>query len=195
MRNARGLSAYRRPASSSTRAMSGQSVSTRNTSSYPCSLQNRDRAIYAHPGVNVLLTQLDVASIARFVVLHKHIVPDFKPLAAGATRRTAGMIGLASVVENFGIGTTRSSRTRRSPPVVFLRQKVNAIIRNTQVPPSLRRFIVARRVSITRKNGDGQTRGIEREYLRQKFATPRQRFLLEIIAERPVAQHLEEGEM
>jgi len=71
------------------------------------------------------------------------------------------------------------------------------VVRNAQGPPRLVRLHIARRVFVARKAAEIQLVFINTQpfFVRQKFKAPRNRFLFEIVAQRPVAQHFKKSTM
>ena len=71
------------------------------------------------------------------------------------------------------------------------------VVGNAAAAPQVGAFLVPGAVLIARKHGEsqpilGQTQIL---FAGQKFPTPRDHFLLEIIAQRPVAQHFKESQV
>ena len=63
--------------------------------------------------------------------------------------------------------------------------------------PDTDRFLVSRRIRIAFENGHEESERIDAEpvFARQEFERPTDRFLLEIIAQRPIPQHLEKSKV
>ena len=155
-------------------------------------------AFQSHAGIDVLLREGFVFAVGCLVVLHEHVVPHFEILAARARRRTLGRArGLAGIDEHFGVRSARAGYARGSPPVIFLGQEEYAFFGYARLFPVRRGFVVARAVAVAGEHGHRQFSGVDAEILLvgQELVAPRDHFLFEIIAERPVAQHFEESQV
>ena len=161
-------------------------------------IEHADGALQTHAGIHVLLLKRLKRAVSLFVVLHEHVVPDLQIPAAGAGRRAVRAAGLlVGDDEHFGIRAAGAGDARRAPPVVFLGQEEDMVVRHAAVAPQLRAFLVAGAVRIARKHGEGQTVLGQAQIFRagKEFPAPGNHLLLEIIAQRPVAQHFKEGEV
>ena len=119
--------------------------------------EHADGALQPHAGIHVLLRQRHVRAFLRFVVLHKHVVPDFQIPAAGAgggAIRAAGF--LIGDDEHFAVRAAGAGQARGAPPVVFLRQEEDMVVRHAAVPPELSALFIARGVLVARENGKSQ---------------------------------------
>jgi len=110
----------------------------------------------------------------------------------------------AGVVEDFGVGTTWSLDPGWPPPVLALGIRENALVgfrvnptRPEGIVPESSRLQIMGRVRVALKDRHIDPVWIDVQPLRagQKLERPWNRFRLEVIAERPVAQHLEKREM
>ena len=157
-------------------------------------LQRRDCAVEAHAGIHVFLRERFKASLRGLVVFHEHVVPDFEIFTAVAARiahcRTRC---LAGIVKNFSIRAAGAGLAGRAPPVICFGQ-INDVVRIYALAhPTIMRDRIAGCMLIALKAGEIQQR---RVYAKpacagQKFPRISDGFLLKIIAERPVAEHLE----
>ena len=159
-------------------------------------LQDGSQALEAHAGVHTGGGQLRHRAVLVHFKLHEHVVPDFNETVAvflGAARRAAGDV-VAVVVENFAAGTARTGVSHHpevvgfvtSPLVVAdadhtLRRQANVLCPDVV---SLVIFLVHR--------GEQSLLG-QAVHLREQLPGPLERFAFEVVAKRPVAQHLEEG--
>ena len=161
-------------------------------------VEHADGALQAHAGIHILLGQRLKGAVGLFVVLHEHVVPDLQIPAAGAGGRAVRAAGLlVGDDEHLGIRAAGAGDARRAPPVVFLGQEEDVIIRHAAPAPQLGAFLVAGAVRITREHREGQTVLGQAQVFRagEEFPAPGNHLLLEIVAQRPVAQHLKEGEV
>ena len=166
------------------------------TLSTPCSVANR--AVEAHAGIYIALRERLKLAFAHFVELHEHVVPDFEVFAAGTRGRAIRRAGyLAGIVEHFGIRAAGACLAGGAPPVVPLGQIVNVGRVNAHIHPAVVRYGIARGVMIALEAGEIQLvlGDAEPLFIREEFPRERDGFVLEIIAERPVAQHFEERAM
>ena len=155
-------------------------------------LQRCDRSVKSHAGINIFLRQRFKYAVGDLVVLHKNVVPDLKILAAvaaGLAVRTAGRF--ACVIEDLGVGTAGSRQSRRTPPIVLLREIYNMRRINAHLHPAVMRNRIARRILVTCKASKEQLVGINAEPIGtgQKLPGICDRFFLEIVTKGPVAEH------
>lgn len=80
---------------------------------------------------------------------------------------------------------------------MFLRQIEQVVILHAAAAPEIGGFLVAGAVLVALKDGERQLVGVKTEvfFARQELPAPRNHFLLEIVAQRPVAQHFKEGQV
>ena len=99
---------------------------------------------------------------------------------------------LSAVDKHFRIRSARSGFTG-NPPVVFFGQEENFLFRDSALFPGFKARDISRRVVVARKNGHRKIfyGNIEVIFSRQKFIAPRDCFFVEVIAQRPVAEHFE----
>ena len=141
-----------------------------------------------HTGIDVLLREVTVVALTIIVKLREYDVPDFHvtvALAAHDVLRAVSVL-LATVIVDLGTWSARSGAVL--PEVVFLTELVDVVLRDMHhILPDVIRLLI---VYIDRRI---QTVRIETYTLGQELPCPRNRFLLEVIAEREVSEHLEEG--
>ena len=172
-------------------------------------LRDRRDAFESGAGVDRRLGQRDERSVGLPVVLHEHEVPELEePVLVRSlderlerklvaielgpfTRRAVGKAPIRrdvrDVDEDLG---ARSARTGvgHLPEVVLVAESVDARIGKAgDLPPQLARFVVAV------VHGDAQVFRVEPELGRDELPREPDRVALEVVAEREVAQHLEEG--
>ncbi len=160
------------------------------------SLQYPNDPLQAHPGVDVLLLQRSIVSLVVFEVLHEHVVPDLcvLPAVAGGAAVIAAF-RLTVIVEYLGIRSAGPGYSRRAPPVVLHAVEEDLIVPHAQGPPYVRCLLVAGYGASSFEGCHGQLVGFEPEHSDEEVVAESDRFLLEVVSERPVAQHLEEGEV
>jgi len=151
-------------------------------------LQHGGKPLQSGAGVDVFAREGRVAAVLVVVELGKHVVPHFQePLvfpAGPAFRIGQVAVPLAPVVENFRAGTARAFPD--VPEVVL--HPVNPPVRQADLfMPDFVGFLVFR---VDRHR---QPVRIETEPLSvgQELPAPRDRFFLEIVPDRKIAQHLE----
>jgi hypothetical protein len=119
---------------------------------------------------------------------HEHVVPDLEVAIAFAWS-TLCLPGFRAEIEiDLGIGTVRSGWTNGTPPVV--REPANALFGHADLVSPDRVGVV-----IVGMHGWVEPFGIESHHLGEEFPRPGQRLLLEVIADREIAEHEEKGAM
>jgi hypothetical protein len=159
-------------------------------------LQDRGQALQAHAGVHAGRGQLLDRAVGLHVELHEHVVPDLDVAVAvfiGAAGRAAGDLG-AVVEEDFGARAARA-RVGHHPEVVG---HVAAALVVADAHDALGRQADLFRpdvVGLVVLDVDGGPELLGRQLvdLGEQLEGPGERFALEVVAEAPVAQHLEEG--
>src|SRR6267142_1287632 len=144
----------------------------------------------AGAGVDVLLRERHERAIRFSVVLLEHEVPDLQ-VAAAALSGIAVVLGHARlrpvVDEDLAVGSAESGRARR-PEVGFVAEPEDLLGREEL--ELLRPDVVGLVVAYVHR-GD-ELLAVEPEDLRQELPAPLDRFLLTVVADREVAEHLEE---
>ncbi len=142
----------------------------------------------AHAGIDVFLNEVRVIAVTVIVELGEDDVPDFHETVAFTSHDIlrAVSILLSAVIVNFGAGAAGAGAML--PEVVFLAELVNALRRDMHV---VQPYIVCL-VIIDIDRGIKALR-VEAHTLGQEFPCPRDRFLLEVIAERKVSEHFKES--
>ena len=161
-------------------------------------VEGADRALKAHAGIHVLLRHRHILAIGGLVILHEHVVPDFQEAAAGAGRRAVRAARrLILDDKHLGIRAARAGLARRAPPVMLAREEVDVLLLHAVLHPVVGGFVVARDIAFALKHGERKLVLVETEVLRagQELPAPSDHFLFEIVAQRPVAQHLEERQV
>ena len=159
-------------------------------------LQDRGQALQTHAGVHAGGGQRRDGAGLVHVELHEHVVPDLDEAVAvfiGAARGAAGNV-VAVVVEDLRAGAARAG-VGHHPEVVAL---VAAALVVADADHALGRQAdffgpdVVGLVVLFVHRGQ-QALGRQLVDLGQQLPGPLQALALEIVAKRPVAQHLEEG--
>ena len=154
-------------------------------------LQHRGDALEPHAGVDRGPRQVDALAAGKLLVLHEDEIPDLdKAVAVGVRRagRPAGNV-VAVVVEDFRARAAGAGVAHR-PEIVGAGDAQNFLVRQAgNLLPQLEGVVV---VDI---HGDQQPLRRNREILGDQLPGERDGALLEVVAEREVAQHLEEGVM
>ena len=152
-------------------------------------LQEHQPALEPSPGVDVAGGKVGQRAVGVTEVLHEHEVPELDVPVVAAVRRPAVRAPLGPGVEmDLGAGTARPRLTHL--PEVLLVEPLDALDREADgVVPD--RFGVV----VGRVHGDPQPVRVEPGHFGEQLPRPRDRFGLEVVAEAPVAEHLEEGEM
>ena len=150
-------------------------------------LEKRTDPLQPHAGVDALHLQGDHAAVGELLVLHEDVVPDLdEPVAVligRAGRTTPDMV--AVVIENLGAGAAGTGRTH-APEVVVAGDADDLVVGKAR-----HLFPDRRRLVIGVVNGDAKLVLVEAEVLGQQLPGEGNRLILEIVAEREIAQHLE----
>src|SRR5690349_2758037 len=152
-------------------------------------LEHRRDALEAHTRVDALSRQLGDDFARRLLVLHEHEVPDLNEAVAVLVRaaRRAARDVLAMIVEYLGAGAARAV-VAHCPEIVFGRDADNpALGQSGDLPPKVERLIVR----VVDCGGQSLRRKVP--LLGEQVPGQLNRATLEIIAERKIPEHFEEG--
>ena len=155
-------------------------------------------AFQAHAGIDILLLQGLEGTVGLLVILHEHVVPDLQIAPAGAG---GGAIGAAGLLvgddEHLRVRAAGAGQAGGAPPVVLLGQVEDVVVLDAHLAPEIGGLLVARAVLVAGEHGEGEAVLVDAQPFGagQKLPAPGNGFLLEVIAQRPVAQHLKEGEV
>ena len=154
-------------------------------------LQDGRHALQSHAGVDRGTRQRLALLLRHLLELHEHQVPELEEAIAvllRAARRSAPDV-LAAVDEDFGARPARPGVAHR-PEIVRGRDPDDAVVREARdlLP-------VARRLVVVVIDGDEQLVLLQAEVFGDQRPGELDRAILEVVAEREVAEHLEEGEM
>ncbi len=161
-------------------------------------LENHAQTLETHAGVDVARRQLLQRPVGLAVELHEDEVPDLDDLRMALVDHLAagygGDFGLVAEVEvDFG---TRPARTRLAHlPEIVVPVAADDVVLGQETPPIIVGLLVERHAVLLRtlEHGGVHTLGGQLIDVVQKLPRPLDGLLLEIIAVRPVAEHLEHG--
>ena len=163
-------------------------------------LQDRGRALDAHAGVDVLLRERRQLPVRVQLELHEDEVPELEEaLAARAARLAVGLAAAvldAPVVVHLGVRPARPGAADR-PEVLRGGQQDDPLDRLADLPPLVVRDLVLAEpeLGVAREDADPEPFGIELQVLEDELPRELDRALLEVLAEREVAEHLEERQV
>ena len=161
-------------------------------------LENHAQALEAHARVDVLGGKGLQVAVGLALILHEHQVPDFNHIVIVRVHQlAAGNFGnflvRAQVDVNLAAGTAGAG-IAHFPEVVVL-VAVEHVVGRQVLEPGLPGFGVQLGPVFLGALEDGgvQFGPVNFIYFREQFPGPVDGFLLEVVAEAPVAQHLEHG--
>ncbi len=159
-------------------------------------LEDRGDAFEAHPGIDVFAGKELVFALGVLVVLHENVVPDFDPALVGGVK-DRGRLAAAGPVEHLGVRAAGAGLAGGAPPVVFFAKLGDAFGGDAERIPELPREVVKGGVLVAREDRHRQhfERDIEVVRPGQEFEAEADRVFLEVVAERPVAEHFKKGQM
>ena len=154
-------------------------------------LADTGKAFKPHAGIDILLLELGIIVVPIVIELGENIIPDFNITVAvtayRACRLTAAKL-LAAVIIDFRAGAAGACAV--FPEVIFLAKTEDTIRSDADLfVPDIKRFIVFkidRGVKTIRLKPYPFRRG-------EEFPAPGNRFMLEVITEREIAEHFEIG--
>ena len=159
-------------------------------------LRDTGETLEAHAGIDALEWEFGAAAIGVLLVLHEDEIPHFEPTRAVLRMiweavRPAGEVG-ATIEVNLGAGAARA-RLRHAPevrivPLVDITPARESIGGNTDLlQPDVGRLVV---IFVDR---DGEAIGRDPSFNGEELPGPEDCVALEVVAERPGAEHLKEG--
>ena len=159
-------------------------------------VQEGQHTVETEAGIHVLVRQGSIA-VGVLDVLHVHVVTDLDIPSAAAGRSAVRAAGLVVTgVEPLVVGTAGGAGGAfQLPPVIALGQVEDVLRQDADFLQQVRGFIIPGSGVIAFKNGGADFLAVQAKDLGQQVVTPLGFFLLEIIAQGPVAHHLKEGEM
>ncbi len=163
-------------------------------------LQDRSAALEAEPGVDVLLRKRRQRAVRVLLVLHEDEVPELEePVTARAGGRAVGLAApvlLAPVPVELGVRAARTWPADR-PEVLGRRERDDPLDRHAGLLPEVDRHLVGAELQVRVAGVDRHPHAVpvELHVLEDELASERDRALLEVLAEREVAEHLEERQV
>jgi hypothetical protein len=159
-------------------------------------LQDGGEALQAHAGVHAGRGQRLDAAVLLHVELHEHVVPDLDVAVAVGVRAAGRAAGhfRSVVVEDFRAGAAGTG-VGHHPEVVGLVLRALVVTDAHHALGGQADVFRPDVVGLVIVDVDRRPQFIRRQLvdLRQQLPGPLQRVALEVVAEAPVAQHLEEG--
>src|SRR5216683_4992249 len=155
---------------------------------------NDDRrdALEAHAGINAFLGKRCTHARLVAVPRDEDQVPDLEKaiavLAVGPAVRTPAAVLLAPVVMDLGVRSARPGRTR-GPEVVLITKTPDPFGRDAGLLPDLKALV------IVVVDAGPKPLLIELQFFGQEVVGVGNGLLLEVVAEREIAQHFEEGQV
>jgi hypothetical protein len=160
-------------------------------------LLEHGHALEPKSGVDVLGRQRGQDALGLLVVLHEHEVPVLEEALVVATREVVlGAELEPAVVVELGAGAAGPGRARL-PEVLRARQQHDPLAWEADRQPRLDRLLVgaeAERI-VALEDRDPDALGVEAEVLQRELPRHLDRAVLEVVAEREVAEHLEERQV
>jgi hypothetical protein len=163
-------------------------------------LQDARRALEPEARVDVPLRQRRQRAVAVQLVRHEDEVPELQEaLAARAAREAVGLAAArlrAPVVVDLRVGAARA-RAPNGPEVLRRRQRHDALRRHADPFPQADRLLVRAELQlrIARMDAHPDPVPIELQVIADELGRVLDRAFLEVLAEREVAEHLEEGQV
>ena len=161
-------------------------------------LQGHAETFEAHAGVDNLGGKFLQAAVGLAVELHEDEVPDLDDLRVVVVHHVPsghlGFLFLAAEVDvDFGAGSA-GTRVAHLPEVIVL-VAVNDMVFREELFPIGGRLVIAAQTLLgtTLENGSIEIGRIYLQDVHQVLPSPRDSLFLEVVAEGPVAQHLEHG--
>ena len=161
-------------------------------------LQSHTKAFETHTRIDYPGRQRLERTVGLAVVLHEHEVPDLNYLRVALVHEREaidlGPLGIATQVDmNFGAGTA-GTRIAHFPEVVVTVTVDNVLLGQMSLPVRGSLVVALEPFgSIALEHRSIQAVGIDFEHIDQIFPGPVDGLFLEVVAKRPVAQHLEHG--
>ena len=150
-------------------------------------LDDRDHALEAHAGIHALGGQVVEGAVGLAVVLHEHVVPDLDDLGSAGVDHLGGAAVFGQVEMDFGAGTAGAGFAHFPEVVLFTEAQDVVGIHIGAGAPDVGGLVIGG------INGDPEA--VLRHFpdLGQEFPGPGDGFALVVVAEGPVAEHLEES--
>ena len=161
-------------------------------------LNGHAKALKTHSGINYLSGKFFERTIGFAVELHEYVVPDFNDLRMALVHQTKsvdfGTLTIGADIDMYFGTRTAGTCVTHFPKIIFLITVNNAVCRQ-KLRPDFGSFVVTFQFFVFRtlKNGNIQAVFVQFQHFSQVFPCPGDGFFLEIITERPVAEHFEHG--
>ena len=161
-------------------------------------LHDHAQAFESHAGVDAFGGEGAQVAVGHAVVLHEHEVPDFNHLVVvGVHQGGAGDLGAfffaAQVDMDFAAGTA-GTRIAHLPEIVVLVAQQDVVLRQVAQPRAAGVLVQGGAVGfVALEDGGVEDGSIDLVHLGQQLPCPINGLVFEIVAETPVAQHLEHG--
>ena len=159
-------------------------------------VQEGEHTVQAETGIHVLVCQGSV-TVGVFDVLHVYVVADLDiaPAAAGRTAvRSAGLV-MARIEPLVVRAAGGAGGAFELPPVVGLGEVEDMLRQDADFLQQVSGFVIPRGGVVAFENGGADFFSVQAEDFRQQVVTPLRLLFLEVVAQGPVAHHLEEGEV
>ena len=159
-------------------------------------LQNHTQTLETHTRINVVLRQRLQRAISLAVELHKYVVPDLDNLRVILIDHltTGDQRDLCLITQVEMDLATRTARTGIAHlPKVILLVATNDVIGGQETQPEIVSLLIERHTVLLRALEYGCIHTLLRQFIHlgQQFPRPLDSLFFEIIAKRPVAEHLE----
>ena len=161
-------------------------------------LESHAKALKAHTGVDNLCRESFERAVGFVVVLHEHEVPDFDNLRVACIHQlAAGLCSTFSLVAevdvNLRAGTARTC-VAHFPEVVVAVTVDDMVSREVFLPVACCLIVALQTFgSVTLEHCGIEVLGIELEHIDEIFPRPVDSLFLEVVAKRPVSEHLKHG--
>mmetsp|Transcript_26999 Transcript_26999/g.46257 ORF Transcript_26999/g.46257 Transcript_26999/m.46257 type:complete len:567 (+) Transcript_26999:1285-2985(+) len=158
-------------------------------------LQNRGEALETHAGVDVLVGKLLQGTIGFAVELDEHVIPDLNHIGHVGVDQVSSVAVADAIVVDLGTRATGSGGAHL--PEVLLAAACDDAVGRQEAKPDVSGLEVRLQAlgGITAEVGRVKAVGVKAEVNSEALPGPSDGFLLEVITETPVTQHLEEGVM
>ncbi len=161
-------------------------------------LEGAHQALESHTGVDDVHRELLERAVGLAVELHEHEVPDLNHLGVVHVHQLAAghllLLLVGTRVEVYLRAGTAGACVAHLPEVVVL-VAVDDVVGGHVLEPELCSLVVALQAFFFRtlEHGDVEVFRVEVQHVDEIFPCPVDGTLLEVVAEAPVAQHLEHG--
>ncbi len=158
---------------------------------------DRRHPFEAHARVDALLGERRETAALVHLVLHEDEVPVLHPAVAFAAGAAVGPTAadlLAHVVVELGARPAGTRRAGRPPEVVAPSKAHDVVVGKAVGLPDVDGLVVGRHLLVAAEHADLDAGPVDAELIGE-LQRPGDRFALEVVADREVAEHLEEGEV